>query len=218
MSNAARILLLDDHPAILDGLKAHLEGCGEFQVVAACTDPDEALQALAKVVPELAILDIRVRGGMSFEFVTIARQIHPEMRIVFITGFDDDVLLERAFEVGASAFVLKSDPLTELTAAVQAVARGERYISQETRRRFPGLGGALELHRVPTRLALLTPREREVLRHVSMGKSAKEISKILKISTWTVTNHKANIMAKLDIHNQVGLARFAFDTGLTKGV
>lgn len=211
------LLLLDDHPLILDGLAAYLGKEEDLVVLASCSTTTAALEAIKAAPPDVAVLDIKLQDGNAFSFVADARAVAPNLKIVFITGHDDDVLVERAYQEGALGYVLKSEPLSEITFAVRMAARGERHLSPQLVQRFPGLAqGLAEGSRAPlaTRLAALTKREREVLHHVSQGRSAKEISDILKISTWTVTNHKANIMAKLDIHNQVGLARFALSTGL----
>ena len=216
MSKAIRLLLLDDHPVILDGLAAHLDAEPGMSVVARCATPEAARRELAAAEPDVAIVDVKLQSSLTFELVAEAKALRPELGLVFITGHEDDVYLERAFQSGAHAYVLKSEPLAEIVEAVRHAVRGERYLSAETRLRFPQLSraGAETGDAVQTRLSLLTKREREILHHVSQGRSAKEISEILKISTWTVSNHKANIMAKLDIHNQVGLTRFAVSTGL----
>ncbi len=212
MTEAIRVLILDDHPVILDGLASYLEAQGEFKIVARCDGSDEALVRMRESSPEIAIVDVKVKGGFSFDFVDKALIERPGMKFVFITGHDDDLFIEKAFQSGALGYVLKSEPLSEVVAAARAAVRGERYLSPEVQGRVTLEGG--EKDGVKTRLSLLTRREREVLHYVSQGRSAKEISEILKISTWTVTNHKANIMAKLDIHNQVGLTRFAVETGI----
>lgn len=212
MSEPISILILDDHPAVLDGIASRLGMERDLKVISRCTTADEALKSLASEKPQVAVVDVKVQAGFSFDFVEEALKDYPELKFIFITGHDDDLFVERAFEVGALGFVLKSESLDQLVNGVRQVATGERFISEETLKRFPSLasgGGA-----VSTRLSLLTPREREILKYVSQGLSAKEISTKLNISTWTVTNHKANIMAKLDIHNQVGLTRFAVSTGL----
>ena len=206
------VLILDDHPAVLDGLASRLEAESDIHVVARCLTSEEALKALETASPSVAVVDVKVQAGFSFEFVKASLKRFPALKFIFITGHDDDLFVEKAFEVGALGFVLKSESLDQLVFAVRKVATGERYVSEETRRRFPSLVSDSGV--VSTRLSTLTPREREILKFVSMGLSAKEISAKLKISTWTVTNHKANIMAKLDIHNQVGLTRFAVSTGL----
>jgi two-component system response regulator NreC len=216
MSDTIRLLLIDDHPVILDGLAAHLDAEQDMSVVARCTTPEAARRELTAVQPDVAVVDVKLQSALTFDLVAEAKAQRPELGLVFITGHEDDVYLERAFQSGAHAYVLKSEPLAEVVEAVRHAVRGVRYLSPETRQRFPQLSraGADAGPTVQTRLSLLTKREREILHHVSQGRSAKEISEILKISTWTVTNHKANIMAKLDIHNQVGLTRFAVSTGL----
>jgi two-component system response regulator NreC len=212
--SAIRILLLDDHPVILDGLAGYLEAQPDLTVVARCATAAEAMAALEAYAPQVAVVDIKLEGGYTFDFGAEALRRDPALKLVFITGHDDDLFVEKAFQSGALAYVLKSEPLTELVAAVHSAMNSERFVSPQTLKRFPQLGDPSQNEPVQTRLSLLTKREREILHHVSQGRSAKEISEILKISTWTVTNHKANIMAKLDIHNQVGLTRFAVSTGL----
>lgn len=213
MSARCRVVILDDHPLILDGLAGHLESVGA-DVVARCGTAESAREAFDTLTPEVAIVDIKVNGQFTFELMAEVLRTAPELRVIFITGFDDDAFIERAFQLGALGFVLKSDPPDELARAISIVRAGRRYVSPTLLSRFPDLERDDASPIVTTRLATLTPREREILKLVSSGKSAKEISQILKISTWTVTNHKANIMAKLDIHNQVGLTRFAVSTGL----
>jgi two-component system nitrate/nitrite response regulator NarL len=209
-----RIILLDDHPLILDGLATFIANAGLGAVVGRYVDTESALASLAAAAPDVAIVDVKVHGSFGFAFAEGALAQMPALRVIFMSGHDDDAFVERAFELGASAYLLKTDAMEELTAAVEHVLRGQRYVSSEILGRFPRIDLAPEDAAIPTRLALLTPREREVLRAVSEGKSVKEISRLLNISAWTVTNHKANIMAKLDIHNQVGLTRFAMSTGL----
>jgi DNA-binding NarL/FixJ family response regulator len=210
--DAISILILDDHPAVLDGIASRLAAEEGLVVSARCATASEALEAVKTVKPQVAVVDVKVQSGFSFDFVEKALKDYPGLKFIFITGHDDDLFVERAFEVGALGFVLKSESLDQLVKAVRQVAEGERYVSEETLKRFPSL--AKGDGSVSTRLSMLTPREREILKYVSQGLSAKEISSKLNISTWTVTNHKANIMAKLDIHNQVGLTRFAVSTGL----
>ncbi len=208
------ILLLDDHPIILDGLAAFLDAQGDLKVVARCESAEQAMAALKTTSPDVAIVDVKVQGGFSFEFVQAAKKLLPDLKLVFITGHEDDVFIEKAFQAGALGYVLKNEPLTEVSTAVRSAMKGKRYLSCEVLKRVSVDEGEDVGNQVQTRLSMLTRREREVLHYVSQGSSAKEISEILKISTWTVTNHKANIMAKLDIHNQVGLTRFAVSTGL----
>lgn len=222
MSAFVDILLLDDHPLILDGLAGFLEGqesldpagSGRVRVVGRCATAASALAAVKSRELDAAILDIKVGGEFTFGLMAEALRLRPGLKVVCITGFDDDALIERAFQSGALGFALKSDPPDELLAALRSVLAGRRYLSPTLLARFPQLARDQGAPVVTTRLARLTPREREVLALVSAGKSAKEISRLLNISAWTVTNHKANIMAKLDIHNQVGLTRFAVSTGL----
>lgn len=211
-----RVLLVDDHPAILDGLAAYLNaahGDPPLCVAGAFGTQEAALAALPELSPEVAVLDIKLQGSLAFSFVPAALALKPDLKVVFITGHDDDLFIERALQAGAMAYVLKTEPLAQIAAAIRAASRGERYFSDEIRARFSDIDGGRE-GELKTRVSLLTRREREVLHYVSQGLSAKEISETLKISIWTVTNHKANIMAKLGIHNQVGLTRFAVSTGL----
>lgn len=210
-----RVLLLDDHPVLVDGLASFIEAQGPYEVVARCATVNEAIEALGSKRPQLALVDIKLVNTFTFEFVEKATAEAEPPKVVFITGQDDEHLIVRALTLGVHGYVLKSEPMDEVAKALETVARGERYYSTEMLRRYPDLkADDSERPAVKSRLDLLTRREKEILHHVSMGKTAREIASLLNISMWTVTNHKANIMAKLNIHNQVGLTRFALASGL----
>jgi DNA-binding NarL/FixJ family response regulator len=209
-----RLAILDDHPVVLDGL-ANMIGSQPGQaIVARCTNPDEIFAVLQRERPDVLISDIKMPGANIFAVVKRARIEWPALKVLFLSGHDDDIFIERAFAAGAAGFVSKLASSEDIYAAIQTVAAGGRYISNDIKAKIKTDEGEAGGAGIQTRLSILTPREREILRHVSMGMSAREISQELKISTWTVTNHKANIMAKLGIHNQVGLTRFAVSTGL----
>ena len=199
------ILILDDHPAVAHGLARFLTGHGH-SVVYQGGDPDVALREAKAKKPDLALVDIKVNGGYSFEFARLASSTVPDMKLIFVTGHEDDVFVTKAMELGAVGYVLKSAPLEDVQKAIESAALGKLYLSSGV--------SARSQSGTTFRTEQLTKREREILHYVSLGQSAREIADALKISVFTVTNHKANIMAKLDIHSQVGLTRFAIANGL----
>jgi DNA-binding NarL/FixJ family response regulator len=219
-SQALRLVLLDDHPVVLDGMVNLIASQPGHVVVAHCTKASEILAILNRERPDIFISDIKMPGANIFEIVKQAKTAVPTLKVLFLSGHDDDIFIERAFSAGASGFVSKTDSSEDIYMAIQTVSAGGRYISSDIKAKLivPDTHEALSVSdsspKVSTRLSILTAREREILKHVSMGMSAREISQELKISTWTVTNHKANIMAKLGVHNQVGLTRFAVSTGI----
>lgn len=199
------VLILDDHPAVAHGLARFLIGHGHV-VVYQGGDPNAALLAAQAKKPDVALVDIKVNGGYSFDFARLAGATVPSMKLVFVTGHDDDVFVTKAMALGATGYVLKSAPLEDIQKAIESAARGKLFVSS-------GVAVRSETGMM-MRADQLTKREREILHYVSLGRSAREIAEALKISVFTVTNHKSNIMAKLDIHSQVGLTRFAIANGL----
>ena len=211
-----RILVADDHPIVLQGLKTVLNAQPDFEVVAEATDGDEAVeQALAQDV-HLAILDISMPRKTGLLAAREISQRRPEVRILILSMHDNEQYLFEAIKVGASGYVLKSSVDRDLVEACRAAMRGEPFL-------YPGGVRALMRDYVERARAgdigsgeVLTPREEEIVKLVAEAHTNEEIGEMLFISKKTVERHRANILEKLGMRDRVELTRYAIRRGLVE--
>lgn len=206
-----RVLLADDHPLVLTGLRALLET--ECEVVGAVSDGRSLVEAALRLRPDVIVVDIGlpVLNGMD-----AARQIKkdlPEAKILFLTMHGNLEYLKNALAAGASGYVLKTSAREELLGAVQDVIRNRIHVS-------PGFGEEIveKFERHPRSItgspSILTTRQREILQLVAEGRAAKQIAETLHISLQTVAFHKYQIMNKLGLRTTAELTRYAIQEGL----
>lgn len=207
-----RVLLADDHQILLEGLKGLLEP--EFEIIGTAGD-GRALEALAeKLRPDLIVADISMPLLNGIDAARRITQVNKAVKIVFLTMHQDATYAASALEAGASGFVLKHSAPSELIVAIREVMRGGTYVA-------PTVAGDLSraLHSGALRqeggFGSLSPRQREVLQLLAEGKSAKEISAILEVSTRTVEFHKYRMMEHLGIKTSAELVQYAVKHGLT---
>ena len=211
-----RILVADDHPIVLRGLKTVLNAQPDFEVVAEATDGDEAVeQALAQDV-HLAILDISRPRKTGLQAAREISQRRPEVRVLILSMHDNEQYLFEAIKVGASGYVLKSAVDRDLVEACRAAMRGEPFL-------YPGGVRALMRDYVERARAgevgrgeVLTPREEEIVKLVAEAHTNEEIGEMLFISKKTVERHRANILEKLGMRDRVELTRYAIRRGLVQ--
>jgi len=211
-----RIVLADDHALVRQAIARALADIEGFQVVGQASTAEEALEVVARLAPDVVLMDIGMPGMGGLAAAEAIRSTHPQVGVLILTIHDREDYFFRALRAGASGYILKGAELEELVEAVQAVARGETYI-------FPSLMPKLVgdyLHRVqsgetePDELKRLTPREQEVLRLIAEGRTTNEIANALTLSRHTVRRHRDNIMQKLNLHSKAELIRFAVRKGL----
>jgi DNA-binding NarL/FixJ family response regulator len=211
-----RILVADDHPIVLQGLKTVLNAQPDFEVVAEATDGDEAVdQALSEDI-HLAILDISMPRKTGLQAAREISQRRPEVRILILSMHDNEQYLFEAIKVGASGYVLKSSVDRDLVEACRAAMRGEPFL-------YPGGVRALMRDYVERARAgeigrgeVLTPREEEIVKLVAEAHTNEEIGEMLFISKKTVERHRANILEKLGMRDRVELTRYAIRRGLVE--
>ena len=204
-----RVLLADDHQIVRQGLKGILEKAGHV-VVGEAADGHEALKLARTLNPEIAVLDLSMPllNGLD-----TAREIHrlsPEIKTIILTMYTDKGYVLRALKVGAKGYVLKSQAADDLIRAIREISRGEVYLS-------PGVAASVVdayLEKTGAAADPLTPRERQVLQLIAEGSTTKEAAKYLNISFKTAETHRNHIMKKLNIHDVVGLVRYAIEKGL----
>jgi DNA-binding NarL/FixJ family response regulator len=211
-----RILIADDHPIVLRGLRTVLNAQPDFEVVAEATDGEDAVgQALAQDV-HLAILDISMPRKTGLQAAREISGRRPDVRVLILSMHDNEQYLFEAIKVGASGYVLKSAVDRDLVEACRAAMRGEPFL-------YPGGVRALMRDYVERARAgevgrgdVLTPREEEIVKLVAEAHTNEEIGELLVISKKTVERHRANILAKLGMRDRVELTRYAIRRGLVE--
>jgi DNA-binding NarL/FixJ family response regulator len=207
----ARILLADDHRIVIEGLKKLLDP--EYDVVGAVEDGRALIAAVDKLQPHVVVADISMPHLNGIEAVRHIKEKNPQIRVVILTMHHDVQYAARAFEAGASGFVLKVSAPSELITAIGEVLKGKTYVT-------PTIAGELiqsyrEGKESPEAVfKRLSARHREILQLVAEGHSAKEIGKILNISPRTVESHKYQIMEILNVKTGAELVQFAIKHGI----
>jgi len=210
-----RILVVDDHGLIRESVGAALNWEQDLTVVGSASNADEAIRKALELKPTIVLMDIDMPGASCFDAIRIIRSRLPETRFLLFTAYPHDGHLDRALQVKANGFVLKHDGIASLATAVRHVAEGRFYCSPAIMNRLVVDGKDIRLANPPqSRLNLLSPRELELLRILAQGTSLKEAARLLGISPKTADKQKTSIMAKLDIHDRVELARYAIREGL----
>ena len=204
-----RVLLADDHPHTLEGMRAFLEP--HFECVGTAKDGRAAIEEALRLKPDLAVLDISMPLLNGIDAAIQVRKNLPGIKLLFVTGHSDPAYLEAALNAGGSGYVLKSAAREELLEAARTVLAGKLYITPKVSTEN------LECARSPKQAAAtlrLSARERETLQLVAEGRSAKEIAHILTISIKTVAFHRENIKRKLGLRSVAELTRHALEQRL----
>jgi len=206
-----RLLLADDHAMLRDGLRAILNDEG-FEVVAEASDGREAVKLGQSLGVDVAILDISMPLLNGIDAAREILKSSPKTKIIILTMYTDDRYVLASLRAGIAGFVLKSKATSSLVQAIQAVCKGEVYLSS-------GVSKAVVdayLAKDDTPADPLSVREREVLQLIAEGQNTKEIGSVLGISAKTAESHRTNIMQKLHIHEVAGLVRYAVREGLVQ--
>jgi DNA-binding NarL/FixJ family response regulator len=211
--NRPRIILADDHQIVLDGLKRLLEA--EFDLVSIVKDGRSLVKEADRLQPDVIVADISMPLLNGIEAVEQLKKIDIRAKIIFLTMHPDVTYATRAFEAGASGYVLKHSASSELITAIREVLKGRKYIT-------PRIAGDLlqsykeGAHKSNDTIHKLTSRQREVLQLLAEGNSAKEIATILNISHRTVEFHKYHIMEEVGVSNSAELTKFAIKHGIVE--
>jgi len=209
------IVLADDHALVRQGLRRILEGTEDLEVVGEANDGLELLQLLTRLTPQMVILDIFMPNLRGIEAITEIKTMYPEVKILILTMHRDKEYLYLALSAGAKGYLLKEDAPKELFAAIAKVRQDKTYISPYFSDKV--VDDLVQIGKRDAKVIFeadpLTPREREVLKLVAEGKSSKEIAALLFISVFTVNNHRANIMEKLNLKKATDLVKYAIRKG-----
>jgi DNA-binding NarL/FixJ family response regulator len=205
--------VVEDHTILRDGLRRLLEASGEFEVVAESGDGRDAVEQVLRAKPDVAIVDIWLPTLSGLEVTKRLKEELPHCKVVILSQHDRSDFVEAALREGASGYVLKSAPATDLLAAVRAARAGKCFLSPEIAQHLVTAFSSPPEERAMGQ-SRLTPREREVLQLIAEGLSSKEIAASLGVSTRTAETHRTSVMNKLDVHKVAGLVRFAIREGL----
>jgi len=211
---AIRVLLVDDHELMREGLRAILERESDIEVVGEASSGREAVAKADSLGPDVVIMDVAMKDMNGIEATRQIRAERPTVRVVALSSHADRRYVAAILEAGASGYVLKADAYDELRRAVHAVAQGRNYLCSEV------AGGVIEAAAgsgapagsVFTRLG---PREREVLQLLAEGLSSPQIARRLHVATTTIESHRRNLMGKLGLHSVAELTKYAVREGLT---
>lgn len=205
-----RVVVADDHAMVRETLAAWLGSHEDIDVCAEAEDSQQVVAEVSRTQPDVLLLDIQMPGADAFATAAEVRRICPATRIVFLTAYQSDTLIDRAREIGAVGYLLKGQNVKTIREGILAAASGATVLSPEIQSRLLDRTNGV----APREPGRLSPRELEVLRLLAVGRSKKEVAKELHVSVKTVDNHTTNIMTKLDIHDRVQLARYAIREGL----
>ena len=208
-----RVVLADDHVLFRQGLKAILEGKADLEVIGEAGDGLELLNLLnlCKLAPDLIILDISMPNLRGIEVIPEIRMLYPAVKVLIVTMHKDKEYLYQALAAGAEGYFLKKDADSELFVAIEKIRKGGIYVSPY----LSELVGDWEQIHQGFHKAILSTREREVLKLIAEGKSNKETADLLSISVHTVERHRANIMNKLNLKKTADLVKYAIEKGYT---
>jgi DNA-binding NarL/FixJ family response regulator len=210
--NKPRILLADDHMLILDGLRHLLER--HYDLVGTVQDGHSVVNAARRLQPDLILMDVAMPVLNGLQAGQRLRELLPNIKLLYVSMYGDTPYVEEAMRIGASGYVLKRSGWEELSHAIEVVLAGKQYVSAE-------LSAALPQPAVqpPTAqegpMRSLTERQRQILRLVAAGYTAKEIGRMLHITSKTVEFHKGRMMRQLQLQSTVELARYALTHGLS---
>jgi DNA-binding NarL/FixJ family response regulator len=210
-SDAIRLLLIDDHPLVRDGLRLRLETVPQLRVVGEAGNAAAAQAFLAAcmaedpqggTLPHLALMDLNMPGVGGLELTAFLHERYPQIAVLVLSMHDNPEYMVQAVKAGARGYLLKDEPAQEIIAAIDAVMAGRSYFSA---------AAAVRLSQASALATLLTQRERDVLRHIADGHANKQIALMLGLSVRTVETHRLNIKRKLGIDGQAELIKYAVE-------
>jgi DNA-binding NarL/FixJ family response regulator len=209
-----RIVIVDDHDLVRAGIRALLEQDPGFEVVGETGDGQEAIRLAARLRPDVMLMDVNLPGGIGgLEAAETIVKDHPSVKIIVLTQYENREYIKRALRIGARGYLPKRAVAAQLREAITAVDQGQRYLHPVAAEELVDLvttGQSLDEDDYDR----LTAREKQVFTLLAEGKTSRDIAKYLTISLKTAMTHRANVMAKLDVHSRAELIRYAIRKGI----
>ncbi len=215
MTDKIRVLIVDDHAILREGVRALLQLQPDLEVVGEASNGTEAIEAVGRLDPDVVLMDIAMPGLGGIEATLELRKQGRRAKILILSQYEDREYVRRLLKAGVSGYVLKKSAGAELANAIRAVHRGGLVLDPEVARTAmeeanPATPGAADPYDA------LTDREKQVLKLVAEGKSNKEVAEVLGISVKTAMSHREHVMEKLGVHNRTELVRFAIKKGVIR--
>jgi two-component system, NarL family, response regulator DevR len=212
-----RLLVVDDHEVVRQGLVALLDRRPGFQVVAQAGTVEEAIAQARLHQPDIVVMDVRLPDGSGVEACREIRAELPATRVIMLTSFPDDEAVLSAIVAGAAGYLLKQIRARDLVAALEAVGRGESLLDPAVTERVLERVRRIATGQVDDELSVLTPQERKILMLVAEGKTNKEIAGDVFLSDKTVKNYVSSILSKLNLERRAQAAAFVARRGSDRG-
>jgi DNA-binding NarL/FixJ family response regulator len=215
-SGRIRIVLVEDHAILRDGLKALIELEPDFRVVAEFEGVAPSLSCIRDLQPNIVLTDLALPGRSGIELLSEIRTLSPLTRKLVLTAYDNEEYIRAALTAGADGYVLKEATSAELMLAIRTVCAGQQFLCKAIAGKI--LSGYLQgdQRQPPPAVApSITGRERDVLTRIALGNSNKMIARDLGLSPKTVEKHRSNLMRKLQLHNAAAITMFAIRNGMT---
>ncbi len=213
-----KIIIVDDHSIMRDGLKGVLTKNPEYNVSGEANNGQEALSVIEEIRPDIIFMDLSMPDMGGIEATGLITKQFPDSKIIILSMHSEQHQAMDAFRAGASGYVLKGSEPSEVLDAVAKVLEGKRYASPAIAETlFSGFVDIFQKEQVLEPYDTLTNREREILKLIASGLKNKDIAEKLFISLHTVKTHRVHIMSKLDVHDMTGLTKIAIRKGLIQG-
>lgn len=209
-----RVVIVDDHDLVREGIRAILEKDPQFTVVGEAGDGQEAIRLVTRTQPDVVLMDINLPGGIGgLEATEAILRDCPGVKIIILTQYENREYIQRAIRIGAHGYLVKRSVSEQLKEAIGVVRKGQRYLHPLAADELVDMvttGRNLE----DDEYERLTQREKQVLKLLAEGKTSREIAKYLGISLKTAMSHRTNLMAKLNVHSRVEVAKYAIRKGI----
>lgn len=207
-----RLMLVDDHAIVREGLRALLDDEQNFAIVGEAANGDEACKVVGRIQPDIVLMDLKMPGMTASDAIRMIRASHPHVKVVALTSYADDSQVRDIVAAGAQGYILKDVTKSDFISALRTVASGQTWLHPQAQR---SLVDQLR-HRQADPFALLTQRERSVLALIARGRSNRQISEELNLTEGTVKGYVSTVLAKLKLEDRTQAALFAVQHGLNR--
>lgn len=215
MDSKHRIMIVEDHTLLRDGLRALLTQDPDIEIAGEADNGRDAIRLISTLAPNLVLMDLTMPGTNGIEAIVEIKRRYPNVRILVLTLHRAEEYIHQSLKAGADGYILKDATHEELRIAIRSVLNGKTYLSPDISNKvINGYLGSGKSAGASSAWETVTHRERQVLKLIAEGRPNKSIAEYLCLSVKTVEKHRSNLMKKLDLHNASTLTAFAFSRGL----